>query len=444
MTVNWRALRLLALSLATVLSTGCAPSVMWQGKSPDHRQDVEVRTHGSGQWVELDGERMGPYSGVASYSVVFSPKGGHLAFPALRDSSWFVVLDGREGPRWDGIGQLVFSPDGSQLAYAATRGDDWFVVRDSIISIPADSLLSDSLKFSPEGDRLAYGAWTDGILRVVVDDYPGRPLFGVGTMFFDQAGNLFYVAHDSYGMVFVGNEITLGSHTAIAWPTASQDGDRWAYAASDGGPWFTVVNGQMGPPYPHVHGLVFEPGNGRFAFVAGDDKEEILIVDGRAGRSWKKLVEPIFNSEGGHLGYIALVDTMAVVVIDGNAIGAHEEADDLVFNPRGDRYAYMGTDGDLMAVYHDQGVHPFPLLIGGSLVFSRDGDHWGCLAGDPGRQQLFLAVDGSETDILFDWADFSSSVTAQLNAIVAGTGGMNLVRDWVRAELELLLDRNPK
>ena len=302
MTVHWGAFRLMVLPLALFLFTGCTPSVMWQGKSPDHRHEAEVQAHGSQQWVELDGEEFGPYAGVAAHSVVFSPEGGHLAFPAVRDSSWFVVRDGQEGSRWDGIGQLVFSPDGSQLAYAATLGSDWYVVRDSTVSLPADSLLANSLKFSPQGDRLAYGAWTGGILRIMVDDLPGRPVLGVGAMFFDPAGNLFYVAHDRYGMVFVGNEIVLGRHAAIAWPTSSQEGGRWAYAASDGGPWFAVVNGQWDPPYPQVRGLVFEPGNGRFAYVAGDEREEILIVDGRAGRSWNQLGEPVFNSEGGHLG----------------------------------------------------------------------------------------------------------------------------------------------
>lgn len=401
-----------------------------------------MRASGSGQWVELDGEKLGPYPGVAAHSVVFSPRGGHLAFPALRDSSWFVVRDGVEGPPWDGIGQLTFSPDGSQLAYAAARGDDWHVVHDSILSIPVDSLLSDSLKFSPEGDRLAFGAWTKGILRVVADDYSGRPVLGVGAMFFDQAGNLFYIAHDRSGMVFVGNEIVLGRHEAIAWPAVSPDGGRWAFAASDGGPWFAVVNGYADPPYPEVRNLIFEPGQGRFAYVAGDDKEEILIVDGRAGRSWRKVVEPVFNSEGGHLGYIAMKDTMAVVVIDGIAVGVHNEAGDLVFNSRGDRYAYLGTDGDLMAVYHDRGAHSFPILVGGNLVFSSDGDHWGCLAGDPDRRRLFLVVDGAETDVLFDWAWFTSSVSAQIDAIIAGTGGVDLVRDWVRAELGLWLERH--
>lgn len=403
-----------------------------------------MRTGGSVQWVELDGEKTGPYEGVAAHAVVFSATGGHLAFPALRDSAWVVVRDGQEGPRWDGIGQLAFSPDGTRLAYAAIRDANWFVVCDSIISLPADSLLSDSLNFSPEGERLAYGAWSGGALRVVIDDKPGRSLLGVGSMFFDPVGNLFYVAHDRYGMVFVVNDIVLGRHTAIAWPAVDEKGDRWAYAASDGGPWFVVVNGQMGPPYPRVHGLVFEQENGRFAYVAGDEKEEIMIVDGRAGRSWKKLADPVFNSQGGHLGYIAQTDSLAIVVIDGNAVGAHEEADDLVFNGIGDRYAYMGTDGDLMAVYHDQGAHSFPILIGGSLVFSMDGNHWSCLAGNPGQRRLFLAVDGNGTDVLFDWAEFSSSVTAQLDSIVAGTGGMNLVRDWVRAELELWLERHPQ
>ena len=39
----------------------------------------------------------------------------------------------------------------------------------------------------------------------------------------------------------------------------------------------------------------------------------------------------------------------------------------------------------------------------------------------------------------FDWTLFSSTISAHVDDLAAGDVGLNLLRDWVRAELELWL-----
>ena len=50
-------------------------------------------------------------------------------------SKLFVVVDGKEGEKYDGIGAgtLIFSADSQRVAYGARVGDKWFVVVDGKI-----------------------------------------------------------------------------------------------------------------------------------------------------------------------------------------------------------------------------------------------------------------------------------------------------------------------
>ncbi|MEW6416877.1 MAG: hypothetical protein AB1480_02010 [Nitrospirota bacterium] len=49
---------------------------------------------------------------------------------AKEGDKWLVVVDGKEGKKYDGIGALIFSPDSKRVAYQAIEGDEWFVVVD--------------------------------------------------------------------------------------------------------------------------------------------------------------------------------------------------------------------------------------------------------------------------------------------------------------------------
>ena len=76
------------------------------------------------------GFRLGPVL-IALGPSVSNTRGGHFAYPALGSSGKVVVvLDGQEGPEFDGIlkGTPVFSPDGRRFAYGAggARSGWWF------------------------------------------------------------------------------------------------------------------------------------------------------------------------------------------------------------------------------------------------------------------------------------------------------------------------------
>jgi len=76
-----------------------------------------------------------------------------------------VVLDGREGPKYDGIvkGSLHFSPSGEHLAYAATKGDEWFVVLDGKEGPKYDGIIPNGPTFQADG-TLEYLAFKYSVL----------------------------------------------------------------------------------------------------------------------------------------------------------------------------------------------------------------------------------------------------------------------------------------
>jgi Tol biopolymer transport system component len=103
--------------------------------SPDSRRLAYI-AHRSGSlldmdvdFVVVDGRAYGPYDRIES-GPVFSPDSRHFAFVGFREGEVHVVVDGVDGPVYDGVLSLAFSPDSRHLAYLAWRGRQVYVVVD--------------------------------------------------------------------------------------------------------------------------------------------------------------------------------------------------------------------------------------------------------------------------------------------------------------------------
>ncbi|MCX5682143.1 MAG: hypothetical protein NT049_00440, partial [Planctomycetota bacterium] len=93
-------------------------------------------THRSDLWTDIDaisvvvdGRAYGPYDRIEG-GTVFSPDSRHFAFIGVREREMYVVVDGVEGPVYDGVYSLAFSPDSRHLAYLAARGRQVYVIVD--------------------------------------------------------------------------------------------------------------------------------------------------------------------------------------------------------------------------------------------------------------------------------------------------------------------------
>src|SRR5208337_3317324 len=106
---------------------------------------------------------------AAPLLFVVSPDGRHVAYVAQAEDKQFVVIDGKKGKHYDGIGRaIVFSPDSRRVAYIAIIGKKGVVVVDGKEEKPYDAIGS-NFTFSPDSKRFAYAAGIKNKGLVVID-----------------------------------------------------------------------------------------------------------------------------------------------------------------------------------------------------------------------------------------------------------------------------------
>jgi hypothetical protein len=103
--------------------------------------------------------------GAAAYQEAEGPSyaadGSLHAYAASRDSRWFLVVNGKEGPPFDRVVSPLISPDGQRVVYRARQGGKRFVVvadpdGKTIRELPAHEQVFPVL-FTGDGRSVAYG-----------------------------------------------------------------------------------------------------------------------------------------------------------------------------------------------------------------------------------------------------------------------------------------------
>jgi len=272
---------------------GMSPNLLFS--LDGHRLATVVSADGGGvvkKFVVADHQEGAKYDEIAGLAV--SPDGERLAYAARTGSQWSVVVDGREGPRRDGVmGQTpVFSPDGRHVAYAGREGRRCFVVVDRKRGRDYDDL-GGAILFGPDSARVVYSPSVGRRRAVVVND--------------EELG--LYERVDDYSFAF------------------SPDGKRLAYKAGDATAWFIVVDGKRGRSYAGVGRPVFTPDGSKVAHTAcercgGGPREEaakFVVLDGqRIGAEYSHIAEPIaFSADGRRMAYAAKRGPAQFVVVDG-------------------------------------------------------------------------------------------------------------------------------
>jgi WD40 repeat protein len=332
--------------------------------------------HGIHWWsltVSPDGKRV-------AYTVHKAASKGWLALAPLmvgRNDAAKAVVDGVEGPEYEGLSRPVFSPDGRRVAYEALRGG-----------------------------KFAVGAAKVGNTRqmVVIDGVEGPPYEGVGSpVFSPDSRHIAYWAHTASGEKrshVVLDDSEGEKYDRVADPVFSPDSQRVAYVAWHGKQTFLVNGAQVtaAEAADDTSDVVFSPDGRRVAYIAKRGKRLFVIVDGVAGAAYDKIGLPVFSLDG-RLGYAARQGKKAFMVIEG--AGPREQTPyvqlgDPLFSPDGRRVAYLAFDGKKELVV-DNGIAGKPYDEVGRLVFSPDGQHLAFEARQGSKWHLVVGeVEGPE------------------------------------------------
>jgi hypothetical protein len=206
--------------------------------SPDGKRVAYAAVHKDSQketWqVVANGKPGNSFDAIGHQTLLFSPDGRHLAYAAQTGAEWCVVLDGKSGPPYDGIGQVKFSPNSQLLAYVAKRKST-----EAVLSEPLGPSVGPALPAARDsGTRPAQPALRAGS--------GGEPRFfdriGGGTLVFSPSGrHLAYVARSGRWSFVVADGNRKPRYDMVGYLTFTPDG-RWpVYAAVKGKKTCTVV-----------------------------------------------------------------------------------------------------------------------------------------------------------------------------------------------------------
>ena len=123
------------------------------------------------QLVILDGKTGPEFDGIGSGSLLFSGDSKHLAYSAIRSNKCHMVLDGKEDPQFEGIGvgTLLFSADSTHFAYAAMNHGKQFMILDGKPGPEFDGIAPGSIAFSGDSQHLMYLGGKAGKQSLVID-----------------------------------------------------------------------------------------------------------------------------------------------------------------------------------------------------------------------------------------------------------------------------------
>ena len=452
--------------------------VVWHGRSPDRRFPIVVREKFGRQFVLRDGKPDPVFDAIAVEGIAFSADGRHLAYPARRGGRWCVVLDGKPGPFWEGIGLVQFGPNAKNPVYAGLDHGQWQMIVDGRHEPAMDSMLSGSLVFSPDGNHIAYAGIISDRAHVVRDGLLGAEYDGLGRLAFsNDSQHLLYVARLGFRVCIVMDGQKGLAYEDIVEPMFDPLSKRLAYAAKIGQEWFVVLDEKRGPSFDAVKGLTFDLSGKRFVYVGIRAGFASVILDGKQDKAYERILPGslCFSLDGQRFAFVALQSNRMAVVVDGVPGPWSEQVSNPIFHPCGGKLLYVESNqqksrvimdgipgpewdwvgqlsfgygchlgylvrsGKWMRVLIDNQEFKVDMAIDGTFVFSDDGRHWACLAGDTEHRKLFVIVDTPNIRRPFDWEELVGEIQRLPSGLLDSSQADLRLRQWVKAELELSL-----
>jgi hypothetical protein len=336
-------------------------------------------------------------------SPVFSPDSKHVAFAAMREKKWHVVVDNRTIARdADSLpaNPVAFSPDSAHVACIVQKGDQFIVTMDDKAWPPIDAAGMGMLVFSPDSQHLAAVARVKANWVLFVDGQPlptPRPLPATPPArrggpvppvpkYLDRIGQFTWRPDSAalgYYAAFTGSRWQVFSQTldgAVVYqsplcdavlresPIYSEDGRHLVFGRQTGKKWTIVTDtGEAppsdAPPYEQLRAesiawlIPAAPTSGgpgaqepALLYLAQREKKWRLYINHQtSGEPFDAVVGNTFllSPDRHHYAFAAIRSGKAVIVRDGAEIATHDTAGDstFAFSPDSQHLAYAGCTG---------------------------------------------------------------------------------------------------
>jgi Tol biopolymer transport system component len=327
----------------------------------------------------------------------FSPDGQRVIY-----AGYLVGNDRRRVGVWiddslllavDSVSELGFTEAGEPYFIASDSGQAFIYYR--YARFRAFERITNPV-FSPDGKRFACLAYNGGRQSLIVSNRTILTIGDVSAYALDPATDrLAYAVQDSGQRIVVEEGDSSKDYDEVQDLTYSREGSHLAYAASTGGRWVVVADGEELPPAPDdaraISDITFNRDGAHLAYVVSeedsnnDSASEHTVVDENVGEVHAAIADPCFSPDGKHFAYCA-DDGEGPQVVNGKDVGpAYDDVWGLAYAPDGSRLAYCASKrGQQFAVVHGSEHSPHDALDD-KVAFSRNGQRIGYGALDGGQ-----------------------------------------------------------
>lgn len=373
--------------------------------SQDGRHIITVNTQQS-ERILVNGEAGPAYDQIVEYQL--GPDDKTVAYVARRGPSWFAVIDGVISPPYKSINRIGyqpfdhrarssveyigFSPAGNLVMYAIDRGDKQMLIVNGKEGPLVDKI--GQRKFSPDGKRMVYLAHNNNKTLVVLDnqvipgDYDGQ----VNAIQFSADGeHVTWMTHDKEGFFLVRDGVAADERYDSIVPQqmlgVGPHDTRFGYCVRKGDRMTLIVEGKAGPSFlaqvrDRGPTLFKHAATKQVAYVVGKSKDETIVV---LNQKVVGTYESVTNRwlrfhQDGKLTFAAIRPDKTQVVFVGDKeiklpsyIKSYRGVqNNFVLSPDGRRIAYV-NDEDQVVVDGVAGRAGYKLIS--SLRFTPDSKH---------------------------------------------------------------------
>jgi Tol biopolymer transport system component len=254
--------------------------------SPDSRRLSYFAERGGKTFAVVDGIESKPFDRSSSHAPTFSPDSRRVVYMAQHGKQTHVVIDGVEVVEPEYVSEPKFSKTGKRMAYVVVRKDQWLVVIDGKAGKPYSGL-GNNIEFSEDEKHVLYQADTPEGQMLVVDsvETEPRPVIEENSYGFSPDGRqVAYIASESRDQQYVVVDHKNGkTYKVVGKPTFSPDSRHVIYAAWRAGKMMVVTDGVEGEAFDEVNDYFrFSPDGKRMAYFAKRGGQQFLVVDGVA------------------------------------------------------------------------------------------------------------------------------------------------------------------